>query len=377
MDRSYQENIIEEATKFANTEISPYATEFDANEAIPQNLIDKLALKGYLAATFPKKYGGLELDSVYYGLFTEEIGKACCSTRSLITVHTSLVGESILRWGTEEQKNKWIPLMAKGKVISAFGLTEPDIGTDARNIQTTYIKSKNKYIINGKKKWITFGDRADLFLIVARNDNEISTFLVERNNGVKSNRISGLLASRAASIAEIELENVEIPEENLLGKEGSGFTYVVNTALDHGRYSIAWSGVAIAQAALEEMVSYSRKRKQFGQKLHNFQFIQGMIGNAVTKIHAARALCLKAGEMRMTKHQDAIIETTIAKYYSSKIAMDITIDAVQVHGGNGCCNKYPVERLFREAKILEIIEGTSQIQQEIISSYGLRKYYKK
>lgn len=377
MDRSYQENIIEEATKFANSEIRPHATEFDANEAIPQDLIDKLALKGYLAATFPKKYGGLELDPVHYGLFTEEIGKACCSTRSLITVHTSLVGESILRWGTEDQKNKWIQLMAAGKVISAFGLTEPDIGTDARNIQTIYIKSGNKYIINGKKKWITFGDRADLFLIVARNDNEISTFLVERNNGVKSNRISGLLASRAAYIAEIELENVEIPEENLLGKEGNGFTYVVNTALDHGRYSIAWSGVAIAQAALEEMVSYSRKRKQFGQKLHNFQFIQGMIGDAITKIHAARALCLKAGEMRMNMHQDAIMETTIAKYYSSKIAMDITIDAVQVHGGNGCCNKYPVERLFREAKILEIIEGTSQIQQEIISSYGLRKYYKK
>lgn len=371
-----QQKIIDDVKLFAANEIAPYASKFEIDETIPQYLIDKLAINGYLAASIPKRYGGLELDAVYYGLFTEEIGKACCSTRSLITVHDSLVSETILRWGTEEQKNKWLPLLATGKIISAFGLTEPEVGTDASSIQTTYIKSNNKYIINGKKKWITFGDKADLFLIVARNEKGISTFLVERKHGIKSHRINGMLAGRAAFIADIEIENVEIPEENLLGKEGTGFTYVVNTALDHGRYSIAWAGVAIAQAALDEMVFYSRKREQFGQKLHNFQFIRGMIGDAVTKIHAARALCLKAGEMRVAKHQDAIIETSIAKYFTSKIAMDITIDAVQVHGGNGCCNKYQVERLFREAKILEIIEGTSQVQQEIISKYGLRRYFK-
>lgn len=374
---SRQQNIIDEARLFAEKEIAPYASKFEIEEAIPQYLIDKLALKGYLAASIPQQYGGLGLDAVYYGLFTEEIGKACCSTRSLITVHDSLVGETILRWGTEEQKNKWLPLLATGKIISAFCLTEPDIGTDASNIQTTYIKSDNKVIINGKKRWITFGDKADLFLVVARNDKGISTFLVERNHGIKTQRISGMLAGRAAFIADVELDNVEIPEGNLLGKEGTGFAYVVNTALDHGRYSIAWSGVAIAQAALEEMVTYSRKREQFGQKIHNFQLIRGMIGDAITKIHAARALCLRAGEMRVVNHQDALIETSIAKYFSSKIAMEIAIDAVQVHGGNGCCNKYPVERLFREAKILEIIEGTSQVQQEIISKYGLRRYYRK
>jgi len=178
-------------------------------------------------------------------------------------------------------------------------------------------------------------------------------------------------------VAEIRLENVEVPAENLVGKEGGGYTYIVNTALDHGRYSIAWAGVAIAQEAVDNMVKYARSRSQFGKKLHQFSLIQALIGNAVTKVHAARALCLKAGALRAANDDDAMIETNIAKYFSSKIAMEVTIDAVQLHGGNGCCNEYPVERLFREAKILEIIEGTSQVQQEIIAKYALTKYYKK
>jgi alkylation response protein AidB-like acyl-CoA dehydrogenase len=183
------------------------------------------------------------------------------------------------------------------------------------------------------------------------------------------------LAGRAAHIAELTFKDVEVPAENLLAKEGSGFTYIVNTALDHGRYSIAWGGLALAQEAVEAMVSYSRKRKQFGKKIYSFQLIQGLIGDAITKTHAGRALCMRAGEMRRDNHPSAVIESTIAKYFTSKIAMEIATDAVQVHGGNGCCNSYPVERLFREAKILEIIEGTSQVQQEIIASYGLRQYY--
>lgn len=185
-----------------------------------------------------------------------------------------------------------------------------------------------------------------------------------------------MLANRAAYIAEIEFRNVAIPEENVIGKPGSGFTFIASTALDHGRYSIAWAGVAIAQEALDSMVKYARERKAFGNKIGEFQLIRRMIGNAVTKTHVARAFCIKAGEMRIAGDSNATIETTIAKYFTSQVACEVTTDAVQVHGGNGCSNSYPVERLFREAKVLEIIEGTSQIHQLIIAKYGLKKYGK-
>lgn len=377
MDDTSQQKIVDDAGAFAEKEIQPFAAQFEIDEAVPRDLINKMAEKGYLAATFPESLGGLGMDPVYYGLLSEEIGKACSSTRALLTVHTSLVGEAILRWGKPEQKERWIRPMAKGEKLACFGLTEPDVGTDAKSVKTNYRKDGNTYIINGAKKWITFGDIADLILTVAAGEKGITAFMVEREMpGVKTTPIKGLLASRAAHIAEIEFTDVRVPEENVLGRVGGGFTYIVNTALDHGRYSIAWAGIALAQAAVDAMVTYARQRSQFGKKIYNHQLIQGIIGDAVTKVHAGRALCLRAGELRKANHSSAVIETTIAKYFTSKIAMEVAIDAVQVHGGNGCYNKYPVERFFREAKILEIIEGTSQVQQEIISSYGLRAYYK-
>ncbi len=372
-----QKELIKSVRAFTDAEIRPFATEFDENQVLPRKLIEKLAANGYLGASFPKKYGGLELDPVTYGLLTEEIGKGCSNTRGLLTVHDSLVGESILKWGTEEQKNKWIPLMAKGEKIAAFALTEPEVGTDAKSVQTSYRKDGNNYVINGSKKWISFGDIADIFLVIASDEGKVTAFIVERERGVVTRPIKGLLGGRASHIAEVEFNDVVVPEENVLGNVGTGFAYIVSTALDHGRYSIAWAGVAIAQAALEEMVSYSRERSQFGQKLRTFQLIQEFIGDAVTKVHAARALCLHAGELRKSGDPDAIIETSLAKYYTSKVAMEVALDAVQVHGGNGCYNKYPVERLFREAKILEIIEGTSQVQQQMIAGYGIKKYHRR
>ncbi|MFC2169924.1 acyl-CoA dehydrogenase family protein [Acidobacteriota bacterium] len=374
---SYQQQIIDEARFFAENEIKPRAREFDENGILHRDLLVKLAGKKFLAASFPEKFGGLRLDPVYYGRFTEEIGKACCSTRALITVHTSLVGETLLKWGNDEQKHKWLPLMSSGKKIGAFALSEPDVGTDAKGIKTQYRKSGDKYVINGQKKWVSFGDIADFFIVFASDFKRITAFLVERKSkGVESKPIKGMLANRAAHIAEIELKDVFVPEENVIGRVGCGFPLVIGTALDHGRYSIAWAGVGIAQAALEEMVNYARTRCQFGRKISNFQLIRGLIGNAVTKVHASRALCLRAGEMRKIGDPDAIIETTIAKYFSSKMALEVAADAVQVHGGSGCYSGFPVERFFREAKLLEIVEGTSQIHQEILANYALRKYYK-
>lgn len=371
-----QKQILNRAREFAEREIRPFVNEIEKAEALPRDLIDKLAAEGYLGSTFPEEYGGLALDPITYGLLTEEIGKADANTRGLLTVHVSLVGESILKWGKKEQKAYWIPKMIQGEQLGAFALTEPDVGTDAKNVQTHYQRQGSDFLLNGQKKWISFGEIADFFLVIASQAKEVTAFIVERERaGVTTRPLTGLLAGRASHIAEVQLDNVVIPKENILGQEGAGFSYIVSTALDHGRYSIAWSGVALAQAALEAMVSYARERSQFGKKLRSFQLIQGMIADAVTKTHAARALCLRAGRLRTAGDLDAIVETSLAKYYASKAAMAVTHDAVQIHGGNGCYDKYPVERYFREAKILEIVEGTSQIQQEILAAYGIKKYY--
>ncbi|WP_018753415.1 acyl-CoA dehydrogenase family protein [Paenibacillus sanguinis] len=381
MQEERQSQLVAEAERFAEEKIGPRAREFDEAEVLADDLIQEMATRGYLTANLPREYGGLGLDPVHYGLFQQAIGKADCATRTLITVHSALCGESLLRWGNEEQKELWLPRMAKGETLAAFALSEPNVGTDAKSVETRYRKVGDTYVLNGNKKWISFGDKADLFVVIAGNDQgqkgQISAFLVQRDfPGVTTKPLKGMLAGRATHIAMIEFNNVEVPAANLIGKEGGGFTYVVSTALDHGRYSIAWAGVSIAQEAVEQMVSYARERKQFGKRLVEFQLIKGLIADATTETHAARALCLKAGEMRMNKAQDAVIETTMAKYFASKVAMKVATDCVQVHGGNGCFSDYPAERLFREAKMLEIIEGTSQIQQEIISGFALRKYNK-
>lgn len=376
-DSISQQMILEEARTFADQEIRPRALEFDQKGILAGDLITKMAERRYLLASLPERYGGLGLGPVYYGLFTEEIGKACCSTRSLITVQSSLVGETLLKWGSEEHRAELLPMMASGRKLGAFALTEPEVGTNAQGVQTTYNETSHGYVLNGRKKWTSFGGIADFFIVIAKNKKQISAFIVAHNtSGLTTIPMKGLLAGRASHIAEIVLDDVLVPASNIIGKPGGGYPYIVGTALDHGRYSIAWGGVAVAQACLDAMVVYARKRKQFDTRICEFQLIQGIIGDAVTKTHAARALCIRAGQLRQERNRDALIETAIAKYFASKVAMEVATDAVQVHGGNGCIDSYPVERLFREAKLLEIIEGTSQIQQQLIAKYGLREYFR-
>jgi alkylation response protein AidB-like acyl-CoA dehydrogenase len=368
-------SIVDEARLFADEHIRPYVSFFEENKGVPRSLIRKMGEKGLLGAVLPSNYGGTDLDAVSYGQMTEQIGKACCSTRSVLTVHTSLVGETILRFGTDEQRAYWLPLIASGERIGAFALSEPGTGSDAASVKTTYTYQNGEYIISGKKKWISLGNLADFFIVIASNEGKVTAFIVERNKTVRSSAMMGLLGNRAAHVAEIEFNQTKVSSSNVLGKEGNGFTHIINAAMDYGRYSIAWAGVAIAQEALDSMVTYARKRTQFGQKIYKFQAIQQLISQSVVNVHASRCLCMRAGQLRDEHHRDATVETIIAKYHSSKTAMQVATDAVQVHGGNGCYDEYVPERLFREAKILEIIEGTSQVLQGIISDYGLRKYH--
>lgn len=374
---SDEKQFIDKVSHFVNQEIRPNAQEIEQRQGLTHNLIRKLAKIGCLGVSIPKEYGGLNFNPLTYGFFTEIIGKGCCATRSLITVHSSLVSHTLLRYGNAIQKNLWLPDLVAGEKIAAFALSEPNFGSDAKSISTSYHSSSQSYVLNGHKKWITMGAIADLFLVFAKCNNLVSAFIVDRQlSGITVTPINEIMAGRGTHLAEITFEDVVVPKENLLLQEGTGFSYIANYALDHGRYSIAWGGTAIAHEALDAMVSYARTREQFGKKLFNFQLIQGLIGDSATKYYASRALCIEAGLMRNQNHPEASIKTTTAKYFSSKIANEITSDALQVHGANGFHPNYVVERLFREAKVLEIIEGTSQIQQQMIADAALRDHFK-
>jgi len=370
-----QAGIIAGAQAFAKEELVPQAARHDAEGAFSPELLERMAAKGYLAATLPEKYGGLGMDAVGYGLLVEAIEQGDCAASRLLTVHLALSAETILNYGSDAQKERWLPAMASGKTICAFALTEPEHGSDAAAITCAYAPDGDGYVINGRKRWISFSGIAGLMVVIARNGHTVTAFLVETTAaGVTRTPLKGLTAGRACHICEIDLVGVRVSKDQILGGEGNGFTYIVNSAMDQGRYSVAWSGVGLARAAVDAMVGYAKKREQFGVKLARHQLIRAMIADAVTNLYAARSLCLRAGQSRKEGSPDAIIESTIAKQFASVTAFRTTVDAVQVHGGNGCLAEYPAERLMREAKALEIIEGTTQIQQMMISLHGLRQF---
>ncbi len=369
-----QINRQKEFKAYVDNELISYADVNDEQEFLDPQCIKTLASKGYLGSMISKKYGGMGMDNITIGILNEEIGRACSSTRSLLTVH-GMVALAVNRWGTDEQKSYWLPKMAQGEIIGAFGLTEPDIGCDAKNIGTTAIHKEDCYIISGKKKWTTMGQVADLFLIFAQHYGKPTAFLVERNcPGLSIQPIHGLLGARASMIALLHLEDCRIPEKNLVGGVGTGLTHVAQSSLDYGRYTIACGCVGLAQACLEECIRYARKRKQFGVPLRQHQLIQKMITEMVVNIEAARLLCHKAGYMKDLGEPDSIIQTWIAKYFASTIVGKVSSDAVQIHGANGCSSQYPVERYFRDAKINEIIEGTTQMHELLISTNAFRSH---
>ena len=359
---------------FVDEAIAPYANQCDREERTPPELIQKLAHKGYLGALLPKDMGGSGMDTITYGLLSEEIGRGCSSLRSLLTVH-NMVAYALLKWGSQSQKAYWIPKLASGDAIAAFALSEPNVGSDAKSVETTAILSGNSYLLNGKKKWITYGQIADVFLVFAQCDGKPSAFLVDKNSpGLSIEPISGMLGVRASMLAQLHLNDCQISQENLVCRQGFGFSHVASSALDCGRYSVAWGCVGIAQACLEACIEYTSQRKQFGVYLREHQLIRQLITDAIVNIKAARLLCYQAGYLKDIGNPKSIMETSIAKYFASTTATKVTSDAVQIHGGNGCSSDYPVQRYFRDAKIMEIIEGSTQIQQLTIADYGYQEH---
>jgi alkylation response protein AidB-like acyl-CoA dehydrogenase len=355
---------------FVDEEIVPFAEQFDQAERVPTQVIRKLANEGYLASIIPKENGGKGMDMITFGLLCQEFGRGSASLLSLLTVQ-AMVSSAILKWGSPSQKGYWLPRLATGESIAAFGLSEPNVGSDAKSVETYSKLCDSGYLLNGEKKWISWGQLADLFLIIAQCEGKPTAFLVERKTpGFTIEPIQGMLGFKSAMLAKLYLHDCLIREENILGRVGFGFSHVAGSALDSGRYSIACGCVGLAQACLDACLAYTSKRKQGGHYLKDYQLIQQMITDMLTNIKAARLLCYQAGYLKDSGKPDSIIEASVAKYFASKMVAKIANDAVQIHGANGCSNDYPVARYMRDAKIMEIIEGSNQIQQIIISKYA-------
>lgn len=367
---SEHEKLRQAFREFAEQQIKPHAQEYDRQEQLPAALIQKLADQNFFGASLPIDWGGSGLDAISYGLLHEEIGKACSSVRSLLTVH-QMVAHAILKWGSDEQRSHWLPSLAQGQTIAAFALSESNVGSDAEHVETTATLAGDRYVLNGLKKWITGGQLAGLFLVFANCEGKPTAFLVKKDSpSLVIEPVSGVLGMRASMLATLALKDCSVPQDNILGKPGFGFSHVATAALQEGRYSVAWGCVGIAQACLEACLQYTSERKQFGSLLKDHQLIRRMISDMITNVKAARLLCLQAGSAKEQGAQHAFVDTMTAKYFAARVAAQSATDAVQIHGANGCSDDYPVARYFRDAKITEIIEGSNEIQQLKIAEYA-------
>jgi len=347
--------------------IVPSASQHDAEQNTPPEFLMKLADEGVLGAFLSADCGGAGWDILTQGLLCEEVGRGSVSLLSLLAVH-SMVCRVISKWGLAEQKEYWLPLLASGRAIGAFALTEPETGSDARNVKTKLTATGGGFVLNGRKRWISFGQAADVFLVFADSEQGPAAVLVERNMpGITVTPINGLLGFRAAMLAELVFQDVSLPASALVGKPGFGFSHICNTALDQGRFVIAWGSVGLAQACLDASIAYSSMRIQFGVPISEHQMIQNMLSGMIADTRAARALCQAATAVKADGDPASIVDMSIAKFFTSKVAMRAAADALQIHGANGYGNGYPVERYFRDAKALEIIEGSSQILGQLIS----------
>ena len=372
-----QKMLQSEVRKFAENELAPLAPEIDVSGEFPKESIKKLAELGLLGIFIPEKYGGSEFDFVSLAIAIEEISRACASTGVIVAVNNSLTAYPILQFGTEEQKQKYLPLLCSGEKIGAMGITEPNAGSDVAAMETTAKLEGDHYILNGTKRFITNGGEAGIFIVFAYTDKELkhkgmSAFIVDRESpGFSLGNHEDLMGIRATANCELIFEDCNVPKENLLGEEGQGFYICMNT-LDVSRIDIGAQAVGISQAALDEAVKYSKERVAFGKPICKFEMIQNMLAEMATQIHAARMLvyysawCKDAGIKRFSK------EAAMAKYYAANISVDVTRKAVQIFGGYGYSKDYTVERLYRDAKILELYEGTSEIQKVVIAGELLR-----
>ena len=365
-----QQLIRETARDFTDNEIVDRARENDRNEHFDLDLVAKIAQQGYLGAIVPREYGGAGLDYLTYALIVEEVGRGCSAMRTVISVQTSLVCSGILRWGTEEQKQNYLPKLCSGEWLGCFGLTEPDTGSDAANQKTRARRTDSGWVINGSKMWISLGIHAKVAMIFAQTDPDkghrgLACFLVDTDNpGFEPQVIHHKMGLRGSDTASISLDDVEVPDEAMMGQVGDGFK-IAMSSLDSGRYSVAAGCVGICQGSLDASVRYAKEREQFGRPIAAFQLVQEMIADIKVQTDAARMLVWRAGTLKDAGKPNTT-ETSIAKLYATEAAVSCANTAIQVHGGSGYVDDYPVERYFRDVRVTTLYEGTSQIQKLII-----------
>ena len=365
-----QHLVRETARAFTDNEIVERARENDRNEHFDLELVAKIAAQGYLGAIVPREYGGAGLDYLTYGLIVEEVGRGDSAMRTVVSVQTSLVCSALVRWGTEEQKQRYLPKLCSGEWLGCFALTEPDTGSDAANQRTRAKRTGSGWVINGAKMFISMGNFAKLALVFAQTDPEqghrgLACFVVETDQpGYLPQEVHHKLGLRGSDTAAISLDDVEAPDEAMLGEIGDGFK-VAMSSLDSGRYSVAAGCVGICQGCLDASIRYSKERQQFGRPIASFQLIQEMIADMALERDAARMLVWRAGYLK-DQGKPNTTETSIAKLYATEAAVRCANSAIQVHGGSGYVDDYPVERYLRDARVTTLYEGTSQIQKLII-----------
>jgi butyryl-CoA dehydrogenase len=365
-----QRLIRDTAREFTDNEIVPVARDNDRNERFDTELVKKIADMGFLGAIVSEEYGGRGLDYLSYGLIVEEIGRGDSSARTVVSVQTSLVAKTIENWGTEGQKQGWLPQLCSGEALGCFGLTEPGTGSDAANQKTRATKVDGGWKISGQKMFISMGNYSKLALIFAQTDPEqgyrgLACFLVPTDSpGFSASEIHGKLGLRASDTAELSLDGVEVPDEAMLGQIGDGFK-VAMSALDSGRFSVASGCVGISQGCVNASVEYAKTREQFGRPIAAFQLVQEMLAEMIVDTEAARGLVWRAGWLK-DSGKPSTTETSIAKLYATEAAVRNANLAIQVHGGSGYVDDYPVERYLRDARVTTLYEGTSQIQKLII-----------
>jgi butyryl-CoA dehydrogenase len=365
-----QRLIKETARAFTDREIVLRSRENARNHHFDVELVKKVADQGYLGAIVPQEYGGAGLDYFSYGLVVEEIGRGDSAIRTVISVQTSLVCSGLVKFGTEEQKRKYLPKLCSGEWLGCFGLTEPDTGSDAANQKTRATKTDSGWVLNGAKMWISMANHAKVALIFAQTDpalghKGVACFLVDTDHpGYSAQTIEHKMGLHASDTGSISLEDVEVSDEDMLGEVGDGFKIAMSN-LDSGRYSVAAGCVGICQGCVDESVRYAKEREQFGKPIASFQLVQAMIADMVLKTEASRLLVWRAGFLK-DRGRPNTIETSIAKLHATEASLECANMAIQIHGGAGYVDDHPVERYFRDARVTTIYEGTSQIQKLII-----------
>jgi alkylation response protein AidB-like acyl-CoA dehydrogenase len=369
-----QREIQRTAREFAQAEIAPNSAKWDHDSYFDRSLIGKMGELGFLGMMLPEEYGGLALPTTTYLVALEEIAASDASVAVSMSVHNSLPTQMLLRWGTAEQKERYLAPMARGEMLGAFALSEPDAGSDAASLASQAVREGNCWVINGTKAWVTSGSEADVLIVMARTDSPgerrgargISAFIVTPDlPGFKVGKKEDKMGLRASPTVQLELTDLRVPLDNLLGREGAGFSMAMQS-LDNGRLGIAAQAIGIARCALEHATVYAGERRQFGKPIKEFEAIQFKLADMATRIAAARALLYQAAAAK-DRGEKITQYSSMSKLFASETAMWVTTQAIQIFGGYGYVNEYPVERLFRDAKVTEIYEGTSEIQRIVIA----------